>query len=55
MAIYTVGQINIAKRQNLELISQRVEFNERLINNWLTERAGDIRLLSRQGRLPDPG
>ncbi|AIF49746.1 EAL domain-containing protein [Pelosinus sp. UFO1] len=46
MMIYTVGQISVAKRQNLELIQQQVHFQERLINYWIEERAGNIRELS---------
>lgn len=46
MAIYTIGQIHIARQKNLELISQRVEFQERLIEAWIEERANDVRNLS---------
>ncbi|WP_378955230.1 ATP-binding protein [Pelosinus sp. sgz500959] len=46
MAIYTVGQISVAKQQNLELIGQRVRSQERLIGFWLGERASTVRELS---------
>jgi diguanylate cyclase (GGDEF)-like protein len=46
MVIYTVGQMHVAKQKNLELISQRVEFQQQLIEYWLTERANDVRKLS---------
>lgn len=46
MSIYTVNQIKLAKQQNLELISQRVYFQERLINYWIAERAAEIRKIS---------
>jgi len=46
MTIYTVNQITVAKQQSLELISQRVAFQEQVINYWLEERAGNIRRLS---------
>ncbi|MBP2626048.1 MAG: diguanylate cyclase/phosphodiesterase [Firmicutes bacterium] len=46
MAIYTVGQITVAKQQNLELMQQRVHSQERLINYWMGERAENIRELS---------
>jgi len=46
MAIYTVGQISVAKQQNMELIQQRVRAQERMIDYWVEERAGNIRELS---------
>lgn len=46
MAIYTVHQIKAAKQQNLELISQRVEAQQRLIDYWIAERATNVRDLS---------
>jgi diguanylate cyclase (GGDEF)-like protein len=46
MAIYTIGQISIAKQQNLELIDQRVHSQERLIDYWMRERAENVRELS---------
>ena len=46
MAIYTVSQIKIAKQQNLEMISQRVHSQERLIDYWVKERVENIRELS---------
>lgn len=47
MSIYTVGQINEAKQQNLRMISQRVQAQEQLIDYWIAERADDVRRLSR--------
>lgn len=47
MTIYTVGQISLAKQQNLELIEQRVHAQKRLIDYWLEERTENIRDLSR--------
>lgn len=47
MTIYTVNQIQIAKRQNLELVNQRVYSQKLLIDYWMTGRADDIRALSR--------
>ena len=46
MTMYTVGQIKTAKQKSLELISQRVEFQNRLIEYWVAERASDVRKLS---------
>lgn len=46
MTIYTIGQIKIAREKNLELISQRVDSQERLINYWILERANDVRKLT---------
>lgn len=46
MAIYTVGQIMISKQKSLELISQRVDFQERLIDYWMLERINEIHKLS---------
>ncbi|TWH48361.1 EAL domain-containing protein [Sporomusa sp. KB1] len=46
MAIYTIGQIQLAKQNNLELISQRVDFQQRLIEYWVEERANDVRKIS---------
>lgn len=46
MAIYTVGQIRIAKQQNLALISQRVSFQEQLIDYWITACRNDVQNLS---------
>lgn len=46
MIIYTVGQIKLSSEHNLELISQRVSAQERLIQYWLTERADTIREIS---------
>ena len=47
MTIYTIGQIKVAKQQNLEMISQRVYSQDRLIGYWMEERAQTIRQLSR--------
>lgn len=46
MAIYTINQINIVKQKKLELISQRVDSQRRLIEYWLEERATDVHMLS---------
>lgn len=46
MSIYTIGQISIAKQQNLELIEQRVHSQELLIEYWMEERSRSIRELS---------
>jgi len=46
MAIYTIGQLSVAKGKNLELMSQRVYSQERLINYWILERASDVRKLA---------
>jgi|GEM_PF-1381069 len=57
MTIYTVGQITVAKQQNLELIRQRVHSQERLIDYWMGERAISVRELSQTAafrRLDEP-
>lgn len=46
MGIYTVSQISVAKKQNLELISERVHSQKRLIDYWMAERAANVRELS---------
>ena len=46
MAIYTIGQIQVAKHKNSELIGQRVDFTKRLIEYWIEERAKNVRTLS---------
>jgi two-component system, sporulation sensor kinase E len=46
MTMYTVEQIKVAKQKNLEMISQRVEFQKQLIEYWVSERANFIRKLS---------
>lgn len=46
MAIYTVGEIGIARQHNLEMIRQRVVVQQQLVDYWLAERAGDIREIS---------
>ncbi|WP_378954562.1 diguanylate cyclase [Pelosinus sp. sgz500959] len=46
MIVYTVGQIKIVKEKNLEMISQRVHSQERLIDHWMMERADNVRRLS---------
>ena len=45
MVIYTVGQLSVAKQQNLEMLRQRVYSQERLIDYWMGERAGSVREL----------
>lgn len=47
MVIYTLGQLKSAKQENLEMISQRVSSQERMINDWTIERANDVRTLSK--------
>lgn len=42
MAIYTVGQLEIARQKNLELMSHTVAFQKRLIDHWLEERAATV-------------
>lgn len=46
MVIYTLGQISLAKQQNLDRLQQRVLLQNRLIDYWLTERAANVRKLS---------
>ena len=46
MAIYTMAQVKISKQQNLELISQRVSSQNRLIEYWIGQRIFEIRDLS---------
>jgi len=46
MAIYSVGEIKAGREQSLEIISQRVASQERLIEYWLAERVNDVRDLS---------
>jgi len=46
MTIYTIGQIHLAKQQNMELIHQRVDSQVRLIDYWMQERAQNVRELS---------
>lgn len=46
MAIYTFGQIQIAKEKNLELINQRVQSQKISLNQWLTERMDNVRQIS---------
>lgn len=45
--IYSVGQIVVAKQEKLEQISQRVDFQRRLIEYWVEERSNDVHNLSR--------
>jgi PAS domain S-box-containing protein len=47
MMIYTISQFNQVKKERMELISQRVDFQKRLIDYWVEERAKDVRTLSR--------
>jgi len=46
MAIYTVGQIKVAKQEKLEMIGQRVHSQERLIDYWIEEWGENVRELS---------
>ncbi|MDF2501195.1 MAG: signal transduction histidine kinase, nitrogen specific, NtrB [Anaerosporomusa subterranea] len=47
MAIYTFGQFTAAKKEKLELISQRVEFQQKIIEAWIKERSNELRGMSR--------
>lgn len=47
MAIYTVGQFQVVKQKNIELISQRLDFQKRIIEYSIAERANDVRKISR--------
>ncbi|MBC8016152.1 MAG: sensor histidine kinase [Sporomusaceae bacterium] len=47
MTIYTLEQLTSAKQEKLEMISQRVSSQERMINDWTAERADDVRTLSK--------
>lgn len=47
MSIYTYEQIMTAKQAKLELISQRVDFQKQIIEDWIQDRAGEIRAISR--------
>lgn len=47
MAIYTLGQLKLAKQEKLEMISQRVSSQQRMIEDWTMERAQDVRVLSK--------
>lgn len=47
MAIYTIDRISAAKQEKFELISQRVDFGKIFIEDWLLERARDVREISR--------
>lgn len=46
MSIYTIEQIKIGKQKSLELIQQRVDSQEFLLNQWLKERMDTVRKLS---------
>jgi two-component system, sporulation sensor kinase E len=46
MMMYTIEQIKVTKQKNLEMISQRVEFQKQLIEYWVSERANFVRKLS---------
>lgn len=46
MIIYTIGQISIAKQQNLARIHERVVYQKHLIDYWMSERSADIHNLS---------
>ncbi|MDU4962170.1 MAG: cache domain-containing protein [Sporomusaceae bacterium] len=47
MLVYSFGQFATAKKEKLVLLSQRTEFQQRLIERWLEERKSDIRSVSR--------
>ncbi|MBC8014414.1 MAG: sensor domain-containing phosphodiesterase, partial [Sporomusaceae bacterium] len=46
MTIYTISQIKIAREKSLELVSERVHSQERLINYWILERANEVRKIT---------
>ena len=46
LSLYAIAQIHVSKQENRDLISQRVQSQERLINYWLEERLNDIHELS---------
>lgn len=48
MAIYTVGQINVARQKNLELMKHTVDFQKSLIDLWLEERAATVQEISQE-------
>lgn len=48
MFIYTVGQINIARQKNIELMKHTVEFQKILIDHWLDERAATVHEISKE-------
>lgn len=48
MAIYTLGQIEIARGKNLELMNHTVAFQKRLIDLWQGERAATVREISQE-------
>ena len=48
MAIYTLGQIEIAREKNLELMNHTVAFQKRLIDLWQGERAATVREISQE-------
>lgn len=47
MAIYTLDRIAAAKQEQLELVNQRIDFEKYIIEEWITERARDVREISR--------
>lgn len=47
MGIYTLQQIQMMREKSLELIRQRVDFQEQLIQYWEEERLSDVRQLTR--------
>ena len=46
ISIYTMEQIKVGKQKSLELLQQRVDSQEFLLNQWLTERMDTVRKLS---------
>lgn len=46
MIIYSIGQIKAAKENNVELMIQRVQSQERLITYWMTQRVAVIHEIS---------
>lgn len=47
MTIYSLDRISSAKREQLELVNQRIDFEKYIIEEWIAERAGDVREISR--------
>ena len=47
MAIYTMGQLKIARENSLELLDQRVSTEKRMIEGWMAERASVVREISK--------
>lgn len=46
MVIYTMSQINTIKQKKMEILSQQVAFQEKLINYWIEDRAVTVKKIS---------